>query len=346
MSPDQAAESPVLCDYADCQAPNGGACALGHASADDCPEASAARQRAAASEPEVQQPDSESEELPTPPPPAGIELRSGRAMTIEQGNILASRKGARIILPAGPSGAGKTTYLIELYARFLKGKQFDATFLESETLLEFDYLLFPSRLSDDNQVSETWRTRLEDATQALLHLGVDSAQFGVVHLLLTNITGELFERICDHGQALKEMPLLGVGDRLLIFIDGEKAASGGPRASALSRTRQFIKVLVEEEVLPPFAEVGLVTAKLDKLQAKGTDVLTTWSDHETRLLEEMEALERPIRSFRIAARPMATAPQEDDLEELFNWLLATSPQPAAVVAPPSAPGRAFEGFAS
>lgn len=340
MSPEPS--SSVVCGYEGCQAPAGGACGLGHSSPDDCPEATVVTQ-AVDDQPAVQE-EPVVEQQPLPPPPPGIELRSGRALTVDQGNALANRKGARIILPAGPSGAGKTTYLIELYARFLKGKQFDAAFLESETLLEFDYLLFPSRLVKETQVAETWRTRLEDADQALLHLGIDSEQFGLQHLLLTNITGELFERICDHGQALKEVPLIGAADRLLVFLDGEKLSLGGTRASTLSRTRQFLSVLVEEEVLAANAEAGLVVSKLDVLNAKGQKAIESWKGHESRLLEEMKGLDRPLRVFRIAARPMEGQVDEGDLESLFQWLLAPTPEAPLSVAVPQPNARAYENF--
>ena len=344
MSPEAAEETPVLCDYPDCQAANGGACALGHSSPDDCPEANGARQRAEAAR-EAAEPEAESSQSPETLP-TGIELQGGRAMTVEEGNALASRHGARIIVPAGPSGAGKTTYLIELYAEFLKGKQFGASFVESQTLLEFDYLLFPSRLAEGNEVAETWRTRLQDSERSLLHLAIDSEPTGKSHLLMSNLTGELFEHVCDHGDAIAEVPLLGVADKLLIFMDGDKLRLGGTRASALSRTRQFINVLVEEKALSPQTEVALVTSKLDRLEAK-EGALEGWVEQEARLLEELEALERPLRRFRIAPRPMGpTSGGRKDLEALFSWLLTNEPRPATSIAPPPASGRAIEGLTS
>jgi len=343
MSPDSPPS--ITCNYPNCQAPEVGVCALGHSSTDDCPEAKAVEQEPVLGDP-AEQEDTLAEEQPVPPPPPGIELRSGRALTIEQGNALASRKGARIVLPAGPSDAGKTTFLIELYARFLEGRSFQSAFLESETLLEFDYLLFPSRLVEEKQVAATWRTHLEDAHQALLHLGVDSEQYGKQHLLLSNITGELFERICDHGEALKEVPLLGVADRLLVFIDGNKLRAGGTRGSAISRTRQFINVLAEEEVLPTSAEVALVVSKLDLLKEQGDEALEAWSTHESRLLEEMSQLNRPLKVFQIAARPMAGPVDDGDLGDLFNWLLAPSSQASLSLGDESSPSRAYERFRS
>jgi Double-GTPase 2 len=339
-------ETPIVCDHDGCEAAGGGACALGHPSPSDCPDAvaSAARRAAVEDGPSEESTVADTEEAQAPPPPPGVELGGAIALTVEEGNALAARHGARLVLPAGPSDAGKTSFIVELYARFLAGKQEGASFYESQTLLEFELLSFPARLQSEEELPKSWRTRMEDAVRPLLHLGIKPPEAGPMYLLFGNYSGEFYERISDHGEALREVPLLSQCDRLLIFVDGKLLSSGGTRTEAIARTRQLIRVLGEERVLGPSTQVALVVAKLDCLEAEGEGVLAKWAEHEERLRAEIEGLEFPSRVFRIAMRPRGGYGAGEESTELFRWLLEpdqlTKPPPQSV----PASERAFERY--
>lgn len=338
------AEIPILCDHEGCQAPAGGPCALGHTSAADCPDAVATVARLGPSGAVGGEVPPAGEEPEVPPPPDGTELAPGISLTVEEANSLAGRQGARLVIPAGPTDAGKTTFIIELYARFLGGKQQGASFHGSQTLLDFELLSFPARLGDEAQLPTTWRTRVEDASRPLLHLGIRPAGAEPIQLLLGNYSGELFERISDHGGALGEVPLLGDCQRLLFFLDGELLSRPGTRGAALSRTRQLIRVLGEEDVLSSATKVALVVAKLDCLEAAGSVEMEKWTKEEERLRGEIEALDRPTRVFRIAVRPRGGTSAGDESAALFEWLLEPDTEATPTHSPAAPSGRAFERY--
>jgi hypothetical protein len=294
----------------------------------------------------------EAKELPSadqpsePPEPSGIPLGAGTSLTLEQGNALANRSGARLVIPAGPIEVGKTTFLVELYSRFVREMRSDALFIGSETLLDFELLTFPSRLNSKNSLPETWRTRLEDKDNPLLHLAVKPQGIDAVQLLFGNYSGELFEHIADRGGALKEVPLFRRCDRLLIFVDGKRIAIPGRRTSPVSRTRQFIRVLSEEKPLPVNCKIALVLAKLDEVEAAGDEALEAWDREQADLLVHLNETQHEVETFRIAARPIKGPAPSDQFEELFQWLIAEEQLPSPDPPRPPAPTRAFEKFGS
>lgn len=344
MSPAESGQ--VVCSHEGCEAPAGGACALGHASPIDCPESTTTTDIEQSVSIEQEEPARDaSEGVPDPPEPSGVALRSGVSLTVDKGNQLSNSKGASFILPVGPIEAGKTTFLIELYAQFVKEIRDDRTFAGSETLLDFELLAFPSRIRSGNTIPETWRTRLQDSGQPLLHLAVGQAK-RISHLLLGNYSGELFEHICDRGNALRELPLLASCNRLLVFVDGGKVAKGGTRTSAVSRTRQFIGVLSEEKPLPAGCKIGLVLAKLDEVEKAGPAAVEAWASEESLLLEKLGALGHEAKPFRIAARPLGSAAVDQQIDDLVGWLLEEDRLASHDVPIQPDPTRAYETYRS
>jgi hypothetical protein len=238
-------------------------------------------------------------------------------------------------MPLGPVKVGKTTLAVEIYDHYLRSLSWaGASFRSSRSLLDFELIAFPSRLTSAGDIPETWRTRLTD-TRYLLHLELLTGGTAR-HLLIANQSGEFSKHVRDGGDPAIELPLLPRAERVLICVDGASMASGAQAARAISETRQLIGTLVEGAIFASGAQIALVLTKLDLAGPSGFEA---WTKSEPDLREQLEPV-GGARSFAIAAR--GTPPAGDnEFEDLFRWVLAEDPISAVPVVKPSRPLRSL-----
>ncbi len=312
----------VACSQEGCEAPVGGACALGHASPVDCPQASAiaavagdqpsdSGNLAPAAESRVEQPE--------PQPLPGVPLRSGEALTEQEASRMAAEAGIRLTVPLGPVHAGKTTLAVGMYERFLRGQWGDAGFLWSDTLLDLEMLAFPARLASGADIPTTWRTKLKEDGHHLLHLRIRSGQVARADLVFGNLPGETSERIRNGVQADVELPLIRNADRVLVCIDGEHIASPGLAAIGISSARQTLRVLHESQCLRTGCQVALILTKFD-LVSGDDGAENRWQDARDNITAEMTEFGMSIRSFSCSARPNVPTFAPDGMADLLSWI--------------------------
>lgn len=306
----------VACTKGDCTAPAGGPCAIGHSNAEDCPNAQFGDGAAST---EQFQPEAV-EDLPRPEERGGQPLALSAALTLEEANALIADAGARIALPLGPSRVGKTTLMVEIYERYVRGPWGGTSFIWSETLLEFERLAFAGRLNSGADIPDTWRTRLEDGGRSILHLELIDG-LATRNLLFVNQSGELSDRVRNGRDPAIELPLLGSADRIPICVDGALVAeSPGQCDRALSHAQQLIRVLGEKASFAARAQLALVVTKWDVIEA-APGAKDRWLDAESRLLEDLRNLGRGETAIRLAARPLVSTPEDDGMATLLRWLL-------------------------
>lgn len=274
------------------------------------------------------EPESEGPVEPEPgesPPPAdpGVPLGQGLALTIDEANTLAATAGTQLVVPLGPVGAGKTTLIVEMYARYLTHMSWaDRTFGGSESLLDFELLAFPSRLQSGADLPATWRTRLQDGDRFLLHLRLDGSEAapGEVNLLVANLSGELSEGIRDGHDPVTEIPLLPQARRIVLCVDGAKVASDAFRDRALSDTRQILRGLAEADALGTGARLALVATKWDEIAEAGSEA--RWQEVEEELAGAADSVTHENATFKVAARAKHTVP-DDGMEALMRWMTSS-----------------------
>lgn len=317
----------LTCSQPDCPAPAGGVCALGHANPVDCPQATVPS--ADAPEPAAAVPTATAEpgppgddELLPPAPTPGVLLHPGVALSVAQANVLASDAGVRVVLPVGSVGTGKTTLAVGLYERFLARSWGGASYLWSETLLDFEMLAFPGRLASGAGIPSTWRTRLRDSAGHLLHLRVSCESSPRLDLVFANLPGELSDHIRDGEAPASEIPLLASADRLVMCVDGAKIASPGHHGLAVSHTRQFLRTLKQGSGVPPTCAVSLVLTKFD-LVSDTPGGVERWEAARAALEPELAGLGRPGIVVCTAARAKTSGFAPDGMDVLLQWL--TSP---------------------
>lgn len=249
----------------------------------------------------------------------GIPLRSGSALTLDEANALASEAGATLVVPLGPVKVGKTTLVVELYARYLDhAKWADCSFCGSDTLLDYEMLAFPSRLKSGGDLPDTWRTRLGEERHLLHMCLVDDAK-SRTNLLFANMSGELSDSVRDGADPAEELPLLARAQRVLICVDGDWVATPALCGRAISDTRQLLGTLAESGSFIGGARAALVLTKWDKVIAAGAGA--RWEAAGAELEQRLGDLGMGQRSFRTAARPDGDRPPDDETEALMRWLV-------------------------
>lgn len=276
---------------------------------------------------------------PVPPVPEGKPLSPGLALTVDDAQAMAGELGVRIVMPLGPVKVGKTTMAVEIYANYLRRTTWaEASFCRSQSLLDYEMLAFPSRLSAGVDLPETWRTRLRE-TRYLLHLQLRRNDAARVNLLFANQSGELSEHIRDGQDPATELPLLSRAERVLICVDGALVADPALAGRAVSDTRQLIGTLAERATLASNAEAALVLTKLDLVTAD-PEGLGRWAEAEEDLKERLKPLGRGERTFRVAARSAKNL-KANQFEELTGWLLADSASPSLETSDPDPAQRSI-----
>jgi hypothetical protein len=242
-----------------------------------------------------------------------VNLGGDVALTPSEANQLAARHPCRLVLVAGEFESGKTTLLVELYARFLHGPFAGADFGGSATLRALDARHHPARENSGRAVPTTERTQDED--MRLLHLRV--RRHGSLHnLLFSDIRGEFFEAIADRADAIEYVPLAARADVCLVLVDGAAIADLRRRQTAVTRARLLLGGLADSEGLQPGTKTVIVLTKVDLIEASDR----SWAEAEMgKLCQKALDLGLNGAAVSIAARPDEAQPE--GLEQILDHVI-------------------------
>ncbi|WP_139977631.1 TRAFAC clade GTPase domain-containing protein [Nocardioides litoris] len=260
--------------------------------------------------------DDEYASIPGSPSANLLELGGGLAFSMEDVTEFLEREAGTIVLIAGPVGSGKTTLVVELYARFLYGPFAGATFSGSETLRALDSRHFPA-LEKSGGVSPT-TTRTSDEDLRLLHLRLNAG--GSDHnLLFSDVRGEFFENVIDGESVQREIPLVRRVDRCLIVVDGERAANPRQRDAVFTEARQLAGGL--RSALSAGTPVAVLCTKWDLVESKRQESVR----FEAERIASFAAGDshEPI-VLTLSVRPGPPASDITGLVEVLDWLRASS----------------------
>ena len=240
--------------------------------------------------------------------PEFIDLPSGEALTPQQAGEVTRNDLSKVIIIAGPYGSGKTTILTALYEAFLDAPFANFLFRGSKTLIGFERRAHLGREESTQTTSETAHTSVREGV-VFLHLDIAVGDPGTTehkHMLLSDISGELFKRLRDSSDAVTQLEALKRTDHLCLVIDGGKIADRGLRHVARNDSRSILRSILEAGVISKQTVVDVAFTKWDLIvqsQSKsGTHELKDFIADTRTALNEL-ASDYEVRFHEVAARP-------------------------------------------
>lgn len=328
--------STLTCSVMDCPLQQGGSCLEAFDDPTECPntfEGDAALLEG--DDAALLVDESEPDELPAAPAARFVTFESGESLGLSQANDLRAERPCRFILVAGEVKAGKSTLLVELFGKFLKGPYEGWDFAGSSTLRAFDRVHAPSRESSGMSLPDTARTA--DEGMRFLHLRLSKETR--TDLMLSELSGERFKGVIDGASIKDQVPVAEVADRCLVLVDGNLMTAASTRARAFGRARLMLGGLTESGGVPPKTPTLILATKADLWQPIA----------EAEVRKESEALvafgrERGLDASwaALAARPPDDVSPEIGVPDVIAWMLEQDPMSVVpVLPPPDLAGRRF-----
>ena len=309
------------CSAPGCQITDGGSCIEGFANLAECPNFSKVKQEA--------QPDAGIDHAALDSKPlgqdvevadTGIALSSGRALTVEEGHALAGARSTRIVVLMGMVKSGKTTVLAELWEGFRKGPFGGHLFAGSRTIMGFEQICYFARAVSQREIEDTDRTKSGEENN-LLHLDlVDRSNGRKQSILISDLSGELFERAVESRQNVHAIPYLQRADHVVLFADAEKLGNNSEKHLLVNQLTVLLRSCIEERRVEPNCRVTLVVSRHDLLPSDTDEAFM--DSLKNRICERASPyFEKPVDFLELAARPESGPEDAYGLEELLSaWL--------------------------
>ena len=308
------------CAAAGCQVAEGGSCIEGFESLRECPNYRQTTPSAAGVTSDEGAPPR------THPTPAvrpetaepSLRLSSGNALTAQEAHQLTGECLTKVVVLMGMVKSGKTTVLAELYEHFCKGPFAGHLFAGSKTIIGFERICHLSRAASQRPAEDTERTKRATENN-LLHLDLVAQDGGFRHrLLISDLSGELFEAATTATDHVCAIPYLRRADHVVLFADAEKLSDNSQRQYLLNQILVLLRSCIEGKRI---SDSSIVTVVVSRHDLAAGDVDRTFFDFlESRLRERADGYFRePIRFLDLAARP--TTGEIYGLKDLLQvWL--------------------------
>lgn len=205
-----------------------------------------------------------------------IALPSGQSVGMAEAVAFAVATRRRIIVLAGAPRSGKTSLLSDIFVSFQNGPFADFHFAGSETLVGFEEKCWLARAASLRETPETRRSSISEPRYLSLSLGVKEAN-EKVHMLLCDISGEVFDKAANSSEECRSIFDLAWADHFSIVLDGEKLGRVSEREFAYAQTKQFLLRLIDSGVLSKNTGVEIVFTKADLFNL-GVDGNKTFND--------------------------------------------------------------------
>ena len=257
-------------------------------------------------------------------------MTSGGALSAEEANQTTRSSVARVIVPIGLVGVGKTTLLSEIYERFREGPFAGHRFAWSRTLYGFEQRAHSARIASRRSIPTTVRTPIGDS-EAFLHLRIapDDGLLPARDLLIADWPGEVFREMRDDVQTVKSHPLLPRADHIAFLVNGESLGTREYRHEAYYEADMLIQSILDAGV--DSAAKSVIYTKWDAaLEGNGADELEDFTNTlERELRSKHEARSGELRFIRTAARPALGSDlrRGKNLDEVLRVWLGSARRP-------------------
>ena len=231
-------------------------------------------------------------------------ISSGDALPPERLRDVAAKDETTVVLVAGPVESGKTTILVSLYELFNEGPVGGLIFGGSETLVGFEEICHPGRVTSGQLTPTTVRTSRAKGA-AFLHIRVANTTSGTLKpasLLVSDVTGEAFTEARDNSEPTIITPdIWRRADTLCIVLDGQQVNNPSRRNVVRSQARSLLRVAKESNFLSKKCRLSILTTKWDQVTTKETE---DFVDETEKILVTLFGSNFESCSFHhIAARP-------------------------------------------
>jgi Double-GTPase 2 len=248
----------LICQQQGCPLSTSGTCLEGLDDPHDCPHV---KERSKTPQPpaEDEEASDESAALTSDWKPVG----GGYELTVDEASEVTAEHEAKVIVLAGEPDAGKTTLLATIYELFSKGDVPEYSFAGTQTILAFERACFPSRTASGNQKPVTDRTR--HTRPRFYHLSLREAgeTRNRKHLLMGDISGEVFQRASDNQAETEKLSYLKRADVFVLILDGDKIQSRTERQEVAQRASLIFRALLKAGMLTKESRVQVLVSKFD-----------------------------------------------------------------------------------
>jgi hypothetical protein len=242
-----------------------------------------------------------------PPIPASdviIDLPSGNELDDIAAAKLQAAQQVRLIVVAGPVGAGKTTLIASLYDLFQTGKVGDYAFAWSRTLPAFERRCHLSRIASEREVPDTERTPLGKVRYLHSQISGPELPNGLLDLLFIDVSGEVFDGARDDISECQQLEFLKMADHFLLLMDCEKIIDLKQRNLVTHDAAVLLRSCLDSGMLSPSCLVNVLWCKYDFIAATGNPEHDAFLETATKELQKQFVPEVERLSFRkVAARP-------------------------------------------
>jgi hypothetical protein len=241
-----------------------------------------------------------------------VDLPSGEALTSAQAAEITRDHVSKVIIIAGPLGSGKTTILTSLFEAFLEAPFANYLFRGSRTLIGFERRCHLGREESGSESADTTHTSVREGI-VFLHLDLapsDWPEFEHEHILLSDISGELFRRLRDSSDTVKDFPAFRRANHLCLVLDGEKIAHRDQRHVARNDSRSILRSLIESGMIASGCVIDVAFTKWDAVvEAMGAGMAEEITGFIESTKSTLQALSKDFefRFHEVAARPAKEA---------------------------------------
>jgi hypothetical protein len=143
-------------------------------------------------------------------------------------------------------------------------------FAGSFTQIGFERRCHDARAQSGNTEPGTFKTEVTSEDH-FLHIALKRDPKGPEqpHLLLSDISGERFQRARDSSTEMGDLSLLKTTGDVIFLIDGDKLAALSTRNSTLNSASGFIKRAIDMQIFTSETRLKIIVSKWDALIALG-----------------------------------------------------------------------------
>lgn len=236
--------------------------------------------------------------------PDVIDLPSGNELDDLEAAKLQAAQLVRLIVVAGPVGAGKTTLITTLHDLFQTGKIGDHAFASSRTLPAFERRCHLSRIASERSVQDTERTPFGEVRYLHTQISGPELRDNLLDLLFTDVSGESFELARDSISECQRLHFLKMADHFLLLIDCKKIIDRKKRNQVVHDAMMLLRSCLDSGMLSASCFVNVLWTKYDYVAAADNGEHASFLEKATQEFQGQFGSKVGRLSFRkVAARP-------------------------------------------
>jgi len=236
---------------------------------------------------------------------ASIDLWGGYDITLAEVPEISVAEPTRAIWIIGLRDSGKTTLIASIYEQFQLGPFGGMEFAGSRTLLGLERLCHQARPESDLLEPDTERTSASAGIR-FMHIRVRDREHrsGILSLLLSDVSGELFRRIRDSAEEAEVFRGIRAPSHVAALVDGAKIIDPVTRHAAFNDAVTVLERFLEQNLIPTHTPIDVLITKDDLIRSSAQAVaLGEFLEQKREYLNTVFTGGRRVVLHRVAARP-------------------------------------------